>query len=255
MSGPVATGPVASGAVLALEASTLRASAALLGPAGEPWGEWQQEQAQTGTAALAAAAGRLLEARGLRAADLLGVAVGLGPGSYTGTRATVAFARGLCFASGIKLAGVPSCAAAARGEFRRNAAAQTVIVLVDARRGEVCRADYRRGDVVADSFGSCSPVAGSAVGVASLVGANGLPLESLAPCLVSGPEGDPQPPDSSVIVLREPIPAAYDVAAVGRRRLLLGGDPSEVVLPLYLKRSHAEIVFDERAGSQGLGRD
>jgi hypothetical protein len=26
-----------------------------------------------------------------------------------------------------------------------------------------------------------------------------------------------------------------------------------VVRPLYLKRSHAEIVFDERVGSQGLG--
>ena len=240
----------AAGPILALEASTLRASAALLGPAGEPWGEWQQDEAQIGTAALAAAAGRLLEARGLRAADLLGVAVGLGPGSYTGTRASIAFARGLCFASGARLAGVPSSAAAARGEFRRNATAQTVIVLVDARRGEVCRADYRRGDVVADSFGSCSPVA-----AAALVGANGLPLESRAPCLVSGPEADPRSADSSLIVLREPIPAAYDVAAVGRPRLLLGGDPPEVVLPLYLKRSHAEIVFDERAGSQGVGRD
>jgi tRNA threonylcarbamoyladenosine biosynthesis protein TsaB len=241
------SGP-AAGPVLALEASTLRASAALLGPAGEPWGEWQQEQPQIGTAALTAAAGRLLEARGLRVADLLGVAVGLGPGSYTGTRATVAFARGLCFASGVRLAGVPSCAAAARGELRRNAAAQTVIVIVDARRGEACRADYGRGDVVADSLGGSRSEP-------QLVGASGLPLELLAPRLVSGPEGDPQPPDSSVIVLREPIPAAYDVAAVGRPRLLLGGDPPEVVLPLYLKRSHAEIVFDERAGSQGLGRD
>src|SRR5262249_21393315 len=100
-----------SGPVLALEASTLRASAALLGPDGEPWGEWRQEEAQIGTAAVAAAAGRLLEARNLRVADLLGVAVGLGPGSYTGTRATVAFARGLGFASGVRLAGVPSTAA------------------------------------------------------------------------------------------------------------------------------------------------
>ena len=232
------SGPVANGPVLALEASTLQASAALLGPEGEPWGEWRQDQAQTGTAALAAAAGRLLEARGLRAADLLGVAVGLGPGSYTGTRATVAFARGLCFASGVKLAGVPSCAAAARGELRRNPAAQTVIVLVDARRGEVCRADYLRGDVVAGSVSS---------------GANGQPLESLAPCLVSGSEGDPQPAEASVIVLREPVPEAHDVAAIGRRRLLLGGDPPELVLPLYLKRSHAEIVFDERARTPAPG--
>ncbi len=132
------------GPVLALDASTLRPGAALLGPDGETWGAWQQEEGLLGTAPLGKAVAELLSARGLRAADLLGVVVGTGPGSYTGTRSAIAFARGLVFATGCRLAGVPSVAAAARGVFRRNLAAQRVIVLVDARRDEVYRADYER---------------------------------------------------------------------------------------------------------------
>lgn len=231
MSGAPPRGPV-----LALEASTLRASAALLGPDGEPWGGWLQPPGKPGTAPLAAAVAGLLSDRGLRVRDLFGIAVGVGPGSYTGTRAAVALARGLAWPSGTRLAAVVSSAAAARGELRRNAAAQSVIVLQDARRGEAYRADYARGSVVAGA-----------------VGAEGLPLESLPPRLVAGADADPRPADPSLIVLREPVPDAYDVAAVGRTRLLEGGDPPELVRPLYLKRSHAEIVFDERVGSQGLG--
>lgn len=226
------------GPVLALEASTLRAGAALLSPDGEPWGCWLQAEGEPGTAPLAAAVARLLSERGLRVADLLGIAVGVGPGSYTGTRASVALARGLAFPTGARLAAVVSAAAAARGEFRRAAAARSVVVLLDARRGEAYRADYARGSVVA-----------------GVVGAEGVPLESVPPRLVTGADADPRLADPSLIVLREPVPDAYDVAAVGRTRLLEGGDPPEVVRPLYLKRSHAEIVFDERVGSQGLGRD
>lgn len=229
----------ASGPVLGLDASTLRAGVALLGPAGEPWGSWQPSEPVAGTAGLAGQVARLLAERGLAVADLLGVAVGVGPGSYTGTRAAVALARALAFAAGLRLAGVVSSAAAARGALRANPDARAVIVLLDARRSEAYRSDWERGEVRAGDP----------------VGAEGLPLERLAPRLVTGAEAEPAAPDSSILVLREPVPDPYDVAAVGRLRLLLGGDPSEAVRPLYLKRSHAEIVFDGRVGSQGLGRD
>ena len=55
-------------------------------------------------------------------------------------------------------------------------------------------------------------------------------------------------------MIREPVPDAYDVAALGRERLAAGGDDPADVRPLYLKRSHAEIAFDERVGgTPGLG--
>ena len=223
------------GPFLALEASTLRPSVALLGPAGEPWGQWMQERGQRGTAPLAPALAELLAARGLTAAGLAGVVVGLGPGSYTGARAAIALARGLVFASGAPLAGVPSVAAAARAELAARPQLERVVVLVDARRGERYRADYARAP------------AGSAAAAAGIV-------ELAPPRLVSAAEPDP-PDDASISVLREPIPCAYDVGAVGMERLLAGGDALAGVRPLYLKRSHAEIVFDERVGPgpSGLG--
>ena len=224
-----------AGPFLALEASTLRPSVALLGPAGERWGQWMQAQGQRGTAPLAPAIAELLAARGTSVAALAGVVVGLGPGSYTGTRAAIALARGLVFGSGAPLAGVPSVAAAARAELAARPQLERVVVLVDARRGERYRADYARAPA--------GPAAGSGL------------VELQPPRLVSAAE--PDPPDGAAIsVLREPIPCAYDVGAVGMERLLAGGDAPVAVRPLYLKRSHAEIVFDERvgpAGPSGLG--
>jgi tRNA threonylcarbamoyl adenosine modification protein YeaZ len=69
------------------------------------------------------------------------VAVGLGPGSYTGIRAAIALAQGWQFARGVKLAGVSSMeclAAQARAEkiFGR------VNVVIDAQRNEFYLAAY-----------------------------------------------------------------------------------------------------------------
>jgi tRNA threonylcarbamoyl adenosine modification protein YeaZ len=47
----------------------------------------------------------LLEEVGMKASDLLAVAVGIGPGSYTGTRTGMTFAKVLAFACGIPLFG------------------------------------------------------------------------------------------------------------------------------------------------------
>jgi tRNA threonylcarbamoyladenosine biosynthesis protein TsaB len=224
-----------AGPALVLEASTLSVGVALLGPAGEPWGAVVAPPDARGTALLAAAASQLLAARGLAVRELLGVIVGTGPGSYTGTRASIAFARALVYASGIRIAGVPSVAGAALGELRRRPELERVVVLIDARRDECYRADYARAP---------APAAGV--------------RELRAPCLVTGSEALPPATfveEEGISVLREPHPDAYDVGAVGRERLLSGGDSPEAVMPLYLKRSHAEIVFDERVGSQGLGGD
>lgn len=54
-----------------------------------------------------------LEDLGMAPGDLIGVAVALGPGSYTGLRVGLAFAKGLAFAAGIPVVGIPSLDAVA----------------------------------------------------------------------------------------------------------------------------------------------
>ncbi|MEQ8345520.1 MAG: tRNA (adenosine(37)-N6)-threonylcarbamoyltransferase complex dimerization subunit type 1 TsaB [Sneathiellaceae bacterium] len=79
-------------------------------------------------------------------AELALIAVGIGPGSFTGVRVGVAAARGLALVAGCPVAGVTTLEALAHavpgGEGR---AGQTVLAVVDARRGQV----YAQGFTVA----------------------------------------------------------------------------------------------------------
>jgi tRNA threonylcarbamoyladenosine biosynthesis protein TsaB len=81
----------------------------------------------------------LLEAADARARDLAGVVVADGPGSFTGLRIGVAFAKGVCRALGVPLLAVPSLMGAARAALE---GAGTVLAHYDALRGEAYRALY-----------------------------------------------------------------------------------------------------------------
>jgi tRNA threonylcarbamoyladenosine biosynthesis protein TsaB len=67
--------------------------------------------------------------------EIEAVAVGLGPGSYTGIRASIAVAQGWQLAAGVKLLGVSSAdAIAAQAQAEKNFG--RVNVVIDAQRGE-----------------------------------------------------------------------------------------------------------------------
>ena len=70
------------------------------------------------------------------------VAVGLGPGTFTGLRVGVATARGLAHSRGIELVGVSSLRALALGALEGPGG--QALAVIDARRGEVFAAAYVR---------------------------------------------------------------------------------------------------------------
>jgi tRNA threonylcarbamoyladenosine biosynthesis protein TsaB len=99
---------------------------------------------------------RLLEEAGVGWAELDRIAVGVGPGTFTGLRVGVASARGLAQSLSVGVVGVSSLQALAEAAFAQSSAADpavrdapppfdAVLAVIDARRAEVFAAAYEPG--------------------------------------------------------------------------------------------------------------
>lgn len=171
---------------------------------------------------------RLLGELDARPRDIMRVAVGIGPGSYTGLRVGVATAQGLARGTGAPLVGVPSCEALAFAECGDD---EQVARLLDARSGELYFARYeKRGGLlrVLDAPRVCSPEevrdllppGARILGDATCADAAGLSPEQRARVAVIVPRA------SAVLELG----AAREPAAAPER-----------VLPLYLRPFAAKV--------------
>lgn len=129
--------------LLAIDTATPRPSLAVVPHASEPL---VTELPLRGAEALAPAVVEALSSAGLAPRDLDRIVVVSGPGSFTGLRSSVAFARGLARASGALLVTVPTFEAVSEAiPFPPDAD-----LLLDALRGEVHRR-RRRGGALAGS--------------------------------------------------------------------------------------------------------
>ncbi len=110
--------------ILAFDTATERATSALVGD-GEVLGERVSR-----AATLLEDVDALLRQAGAHATDLEALAVGTGPGSFTGTRIGLAVAQGLGLALGLPAAGVSTLDALAAG-------APGALAVIDAKRREI----------------------------------------------------------------------------------------------------------------------
>jgi tRNA threonylcarbamoyladenosine biosynthesis protein TsaB len=194
----------------------------------------------------------LLAEGGVGWGGLQRIAVGTGPGRFTGLRVGVATARGLARSLGTELVGVSSLHALARGAARFYAE-QPLLAAIDARRGELFVAAYCAGtgdDALQVDFGP--PLRPRELPGAV---ARAAELSSERPGCVAVGDGAvryrAELEAGGAIVPSDDDPANWiDAAAVCALALsAIAGDPREVV-PDYRRGADATIVPAPHAGAR-----
>jgi len=214
--------------VLALETSTLAGGVALVD--GERLvAEYVLDVSVTHSERLMAAVDRVLGDARWSPRDLEGLAVSIGPGSFTGLRIGVSTAKGLALALGLPIAAVPTLDAMAAAVPWP---ALPVCPVLQARRGEIYTSLYRHdGDGLRREWEYLA-----------------LPPEELAsrltaPTLLIGDgAAGIESPHARLLPPPRRVPSPACVGVLGRERLRLGETVgASDLVPLYLRPSQAEL--------------
>jgi tRNA threonylcarbamoyladenosine biosynthesis protein TsaB len=172
------------------------------------------------------------------------IAVGVGPGTFTGLRIGVATAHALARARGIDLVGVSTLHSLARGATDPGAGGggshDAVMAVIDARRGEVFAAGWTAADVPrADAAPLLSPRALAPEALAAAIRADGRAWLAVGDGAVEFREAL----EHAGARIPEPDSGLNRVSAVEHCRLAFGLRPEspESIQPEYLRLPDAEI--------------
>lgn len=160
---------------------------------------------------------------GLGFADLAKIAVTIGPGSFTGLRVGLAFAKGLHLATGAPLVGLGTLAALAETAVGDG----PVAALIDARRGHVYIQAFDAGRAVTEP--DILPLAAAAARLERLAG---------WPFAVVGPGAPLMAPAAGAARIAEIAAPSLEVLA----RLAERAEPAADLRPLYLRAPDARLA-------------
>lgn len=122
--------------LLAIDTATRMASLALYDPTqGRILGEETWYSADNHTVELMPRLARLLEQQGVDAGGLTGLAVSLGPGSFTGLRTGLGVAKGLALAGDVPMVGIPTLDVVAQPHLVQRL---PILAILQAGRGRIC---------------------------------------------------------------------------------------------------------------------
>ena len=226
--------------VIAIETATMVGSIAII-DAARVISEITLNARATHSERLMAAIDRLLGDSGLAIDDMDGVAVSIGPGSFTGLRIGLSAAKGLSYASGKPLIGIPTLDALA---LNMTFSSYLICPIQDARKGEVYTALYRPGDnspekMTDDMAVDPSALAGMITQKTVFLGDGvnryrELLMKQLGELYNEAP-----------IPLQ--LPRASNVAMLALKRLEKGDtDDPFTMIPKYIRKSEAEIRWREK---------
>jgi tRNA threonylcarbamoyladenosine biosynthesis protein TsaB len=195
--------------------------------------EGVHRESHSHTASLPGLVERVLADAGLGIEDLEAVAVSIGPGSFTGLRIGLALAKGLAFAGGLRLVGVPTLEALAT--VADPAPGETVCAALDARKHEVYAALFAQ-----DPSGPRRLTPDLALAPEALA------ARVMPPCVLVGDAGEVYGDVLGACATLRPFathhPRGGVIARLGGARLAAGeGTNPGTLEPVYVRPPDAEL--------------
>jgi len=181
--------------------------------------------------------------------DLSAIAVGIGPGSFTGLRIALSYAKGVAFAAGCKIVGVPTLDAMAVAVINSPSATPVAQLcpILDARRGQLYGALYET-----------TPAALHKLTAEFVLNPEDLAATLTANTLFFGEGlsahrqrlGDAMGPRAVFLEHNENGSTAIAIAALGAQRLAAGeADDAASLQPRYVRPPEAVLKMSQTKGN------
>jgi len=189
----------------------------------------------------------MLEWVNLKLEDINGIAVSIGPGSFTGLRIGLGVAKGLSYAGSLPLLGIPTLDALA---FSLKEMPHLICPILEAKKDEIYNAVFRgKGNLDKVMDYKCEDINSLLIRISSLkeqiifIGDGIIKYRGIIKEKIGQ--------DALFIDPRVILPRGVNVSFMGLEKLKIGKEDNISTLsPLYLRKSEAEIAWEKSVSDE-----